>query len=268
MNVVLVIPAFNEAPNIGPVIEEIRSVEPGLEILVVDDGSQDNTGSVAEDAGAKVLKLPFNLGYGAALQTGISYAVETGYDACILMDADGQHDPRWLAQLIQPVAAGEADLALGSRFLGDVRYRLPLARRTGIRLFSGLASLMIRQRITDPTSGFQAISRDLMKFFAGDNYPPDFPDADTIIRAHFAGYRIKEVPVSVRRRLSGESMHGTLSVIYYVYKMTLSMFIALLQRRSLEKGGRHDADNQSDFGAREPAGVVDDRKASASKASG
>src|SRR5687768_2255458 len=155
MKCLLVIPAFNEAGNITFVIQEIHSLYPSIELLVVSDGSADATARLAEQAGAKVLRLPFNLGYGAAVQTGLLYAVEAGYDACVLIDGDGQHDPRYISDLIAPVAAGQADLALGSRFLGKADYSIPLGRKFGIYLFRKLASFFTHQQITDPTSGFQ-----------------------------------------------------------------------------------------------------------------
>src|SRR5215471_5613808 len=114
MKSLLIIPAYNEAENIGQVISEIHSLYPSMSLVVIDDGSSDNTARLAEQAGARVLRLTFNLGYGAAVQTGMIYAVEEGYDICVLVDGDGQHDPRYISDLIAPVAKGEANLALGS----------------------------------------------------------------------------------------------------------------------------------------------------------
>jgi glycosyltransferase involved in cell wall biosynthesis len=265
MKSLLVIPAFNEAENITLVSEEIRSLHPAMEMLVVSDGSADQTAELAEAGGAKVVRLPFNLGYGAAVQTGLLYAVAGGYDICVLIDGDGQHDPKYIADLIAPVLAGQADLALGSRFLGRADYAIPLGRRLGIYLFRKLASLFTRQQITDPTSGFQAISRRLMKFFINDNYPQDFPDTDTLIRLYFAGFRIIEVPVTIRPRLRGESMHGGAKTLYYVYKMFFSIFIALTQRRMLIKEESHATGNQTHDVAQQPAGDADDHSVRAAK---
>lgn len=238
MDTLIVIPVFNEAQNITSVLSEVRALYPDIDIVVVDDGSTDGTAATARRCGAKVLSLPFNLGYGAAVQAGLTYAVEKDYRACVLMDGDGQHDPRFISDLLAPVSSGQSDMALGSRFLGSADYKLPVRRKVGIYLFSRLTSLVTRQEITDPTSGFQVIGRDLMAYFADDNYPADYPDADTIIRLYFAGFRIKEVPVTIRPRLSGKSMHTGASAFYYVYKMLLSIFIALTERRVVRKGGR------------------------------
>jgi glycosyltransferase involved in cell wall biosynthesis len=259
MKCVLIIPAYNEAENITSVISEIRRLHPSVDIAVVDDGSSDGTSALAERAGVKVLRLPFNLGYGAAAQTGLLYGVEAGYDLCVLIDGDGQHDPQYIADLIAPVESGQADIALGSRFLGKADYSIPLTRRLGILLFRKLASLITRQQITDPTSGFQAINRRLMKFFVNDNYPHDFPDADTLIRLYFAGFKIKEVPVTIRPRLRGQSMHGGAKTLYYIYKMLFSILIALTQRRILRKGEGDASDAESHGGGRQPSGDAKDR---------
>jgi glycosyltransferase involved in cell wall biosynthesis len=243
MKCLLIVPAHNEAENITSVIDEVRSLHPELDLLIIDDGSSDLTYRLAEGRGAKVLRLPFNLGYGAAVQTGFLYAVENGYDACVLTDGDGQHDPQYISALIAPIFNNQCDLVLGSRFLGKADYPVPVARRLGMLLFSNLASLFTRQQITDPTSGFQAISRRLMEFFIDDNYPYDFPDADTLIRLCFAGFKIQEVPVTIRPRLRGESMHSGALPLYYIYKMLFSTFIALTQRKILAKGGTHAVNN-------------------------
>ncbi|MFO1463222.1 MAG: glycosyltransferase family 2 protein [bacterium] len=243
MKCLVVIPAFNEAENIVSVIEGIRRQDPSLGILVVDDGSGDETAQRAAAAGAEVLSLPYNLGYGGAVQTGMLFAYEKGYDLCVLIDGDGQHDPKYIPDLMGPVAEGRADLSLGSRFLGRADYSIPWARRVGMFLFSKITSWITGQHITDPTSGFQAISRSLIKFFLNDNYPVDFPDADTLIRLYFAGFRILEIPVVIRPRERGVSMHGGSKALYYVYKMFFSIFIALTQRSALRKEGMHALDH-------------------------
>ncbi len=250
-NTLVIMPAHNEAANIGRVLSEVLTSVPGLDVLVVDDFSTDETAAVAALAGARLLRLPCNLGYGGAVQTGFRYAVRNGYKFGVLMDADGQHDASSIPQLLRVVQAGQADLALGSRFLGRMEYRTTFVKRIGMLVFRELVSRIIGQRITDPTSGFQALNRDVMAFFAADNYPIDFPDADTILLLHFAGFRLREVPVVMRERLSGVSMHSSWKPFYYVFKMFLSIFIVLLRvgthsnatrpvRRSLdEQSGPH-----------------------------
>ena len=243
--ILVVIPAYNEEESLPGVLNEVRGLGLDLDILVVDDGSRDRTSEIARAAGVRVARLPFNQGYGAAVQTGMMAAYEDGYAICVLLDADGQHDLRFIPQLVAALADGKADLALGSRFLGTADYSIPLARRAGMSVFSRITSKITGQKITDPTSGFQAIGRGCLKFFITDNYPADFPDADTLIRLHFAGFRIQEIPVVIRPRLKGVSMHSGLKTLYYIYKMFFSIFIALLQKDSLKKEGSHALEHQN-----------------------
>ena len=266
MRTLIIIPAYNEAENISAVIGEVRSLYPSIDLLVVDDGSSDVTAALAERAGAKVLRLPYNLGYGAAVQTGMMYAVASGYEACVLIDGDGQMDPHSISALIDQVENHRVDLALGSRFLGAANYTIPSGRRLGIALFSKLVSFFTRQQITDPTSGFQALDRRLMQFLARDNYPADYPDADMIIILSYAGFTIREVPVTIRPRLRGKSMHSPVSSLYYVYKMLLSIFIALTQRRMYADGGNHATSDQDADHHSQPAGADDDCEPRASQA--
>src|SRR5574341_1795212 len=156
MRPLVVVPAFNEAGAIGKVIEGIRATDPRLPILVVDDGSADDTAAVARHAGAHVVRLPFNLGYGSALQTGYKYALREGYDCVVQLDGDGQHEPADIPRLLAPLARDAADVALGSRFLGEAGYRPGVARRAGMGLFRGLAFLLTGARFSDVTSGYQA----------------------------------------------------------------------------------------------------------------
>jgi hypothetical protein len=225
----VIIPAHNEANNIGQVLADVRATGLELDVLVVDDCSSDETASAAAQAGARVLILPCNLGYGGAVQTGFRYAVRYGYEFGVLMDADGQHEASCIPDLLRVVQENQADVALGSRFLGRMEYRTTFIKRLGMAVFRQIVSRVTGKPITDPTSGFQALNRDVMAFFAADNYPVDFPDADTILLLHFAGFRLVEVPVIMRERLSGVSMHSSWKPIYYVFKMFLSIFIVLLR---------------------------------------
>ena len=139
-------PAFNEEGNVGRVIDELRAFDPGLDIVVISDGSIDRTAAVAAEHGAHVIRLPFNLGIGGAVQTGFRYAWEEGYDLVVRVDGDGQHDPAQLAQVLEPVLADEADIVVGSRFAGDSAYRSSAPRRVGIRVLAWVVSAIARQR--------------------------------------------------------------------------------------------------------------------------
>lgn len=229
----ILIPAFNEEKNIQPVIKIIKENYPQTEILVVDDGSKDRTSLLARESGAHVINLPFNLGYGVALQTGYKYALEKGYKYLVQLDGDGQHDPVFIKDLLQVVQTKEADLALGSRFKADGdggSYSPGFFKKTGIKLFAFITSLLIKQRVTDPTSGYQAMNRDVLKFCVSDFYPFDFPDADVLLMLHRAGFRIKEVPVIMHPGEKERSMHQGLVPLYYVFKMFLSIFVELLRK--------------------------------------
>jgi glycosyltransferase involved in cell wall biosynthesis len=233
---VIIIPAYNEAGGIAKLIADIKVKAPGMDIAVVDDGSADGTAAQAAGAGAAVIRHPFNLGYGAGLQTGFKYALSNGYSYAVQIDADGQHEPSYIPKLLSPVKAGMADVAVGSRFMGLGEYKNTWARGLGMGLFGGIASFIIGRNVTDPTSGFQALNREVIRFYASDSYPTDFPDADVLIMLHRAGLKSIEVPVEMYQRLEGVSMHSGLKPLYYVFKMFLSIFVTLLRKNTFRKG--------------------------------
>ncbi len=226
----IVIPAFNEEEKIQDVVQEIRREVPEAVVLVVNDGSRDQTETRARAAGARVLTHPFNMGYGVTLQTGYKYALKYGFNYVLQMDGDGQHDPRYLPLLLQEVREERADVVIGSRFLGEGEYRAGWMRATGIRLFRFLASRLCGQKITDPTSGYQALNRRAVKFCTEDSFPGDYPDADVLVMMHRAGLHIREVPVRMHPNARGRSMHSGLKPIYYIYKMCLSIALNLIRR--------------------------------------
>jgi glycosyltransferase involved in cell wall biosynthesis len=235
----VIIPAHNEEAKIGDVIRGILQQVPHADVLVVDDGSTDQTREVSLRAGGSVVSHPFNLGYGAALQTGYKYALSNGYEMVIQMDGDGQHDPSFIPDLLAVIQKGEADIAIGSRFLGVKNrdsglghppYRAPFLRRLGMRFFGTIASLLIHQKITDPTSGFQAMNRNVLKWVSSDKFPFDYPDADVIIMLHRAGFRIREVPVLMFENTGRKSMHSGWKPFYYVFKMCLSILVTLMRK--------------------------------------
>lgn len=225
----IVIPAHNEEENISSVLEEISKLGLGFDVLVVDDASSDKTPKILEDLGQRTVRLITNLGYGGAVQTGFKYAWRHGYEYVVQMDGDGQHDPSYIPALLAPVRSGACDVALGSRFLGQVTYEIPTARRLGIALFRKIVSYFMDRPITDPTSGFQALNRRAFRFLSGDVYPTDYPDSDVLLSLHFAGFKIQEVPVRMRPRTRGQSIHRGWKTIYYVLKMFLSIFMVLVR---------------------------------------
>ncbi|MDP2982138.1 MAG: glycosyltransferase family 2 protein [Candidatus Latescibacter sp.] len=230
--VLVVIPAYNEAGRIGKVVHSVQHALPSVNVLVVNDCSTDFTEQEAREAGATVLSHPVNLGYGASLETGYLYASLHDFDIVCQMDGDGQHLAEEIPSVLSLVMDGKTDIALGSRYIsGKSSYRTPLVRRMGQRFFARIFSLITKQKVTDPTSGFQCLNRKVFEWYAEGHFPRDFPDIDVLIAAHFAGFRLMEAPVSMKEREGGTSIHSGLRPFYYFFKMILSVFIVLLNRR-------------------------------------
>jgi hypothetical protein len=225
----VVVPAHNEEESLGGTLDEIRARAPGVDLLVVDDGSRDGTSRVARERRVPVVRHPVNLGVGGALQTGMRYAVEHDYDVGVQLDADGQHDPAFLEPLLEPVVAGRCDVSIGSRYVSRTEYRAPLARRLGMMLFAWVVRLALKQRIADTTSGFRAYNRAVMEVCQHD-FPKDFPDAPLLIALARRGFRLLEVPVRMRERHAGESFYTLGKSLYYPYKNLLASLMAWLQR--------------------------------------
>ncbi len=230
---IIIIPAYNEEAGIARVVSDIRTVNPDIEVLVINDGSFDRTAEAAAAAGAIVLSHNFNMGYGVTIQTGYKFAYEKGYRYIVQIDGDGQHDPSFISQLLAPVRNGDVDFAIGSRFLWFDSYRPSFSRRLGILFFRKLVTVIIGREITDPTSGYQAFNREVMKFFSTDIFPYDYPDADMLITLNLAGFRIREVPVRMFANPTGKTMHSGAKPLYYMIKMILSILVTLLRNRQL-----------------------------------
>ena len=228
---IAVVPAFNEERSIGSVIGEIRAADPELDVVVIDDGSIDSTAAVAAARGAHVLKLPFNVGIGGAVQTGYQYARDNGFDLAVQVDGDGQHDPSEIARLLEPILDGRADMVVGTRFAAGGGYRGTRIRRIGIHLFAAIVSLIVRQRVTDTTSGFRAVNRKAIRLFAAD-YPHDYPEVEATVLLSRHRLTMVEVPVMMRIRETGSSSITALRSVYYMTKVLLALFIGLFRRYS------------------------------------
>lgn len=225
-----IIPAYNEEAALPGVLEAFAARAPGVDVLVVDDGSTDRTAQVAAAGGARVVSLPFNLGIGGAVQTGYLYARERGYDVAVQVDGDGQHDPGEIRVLLPGLGDGRADLVAGSRFLADSPpYRSSLPRRAGILYFSWLLSPILGRRVTDPSSGFRAAGRRAIALFA-ERYPSDYPEVDSLVLLWKHGLRSAEVPVGMAQRQGGHSSISWPRAVYYMIKVTLSIAVHLLRR--------------------------------------
>ncbi len=225
----ITLPALNEAENLPEVLAGLRERWPGAALLVVDDASTDATSAVAREHGAAVATLPFRLGYGGAVQTGIKYGLRCGFAVVVTFDADGQHDPADVGPLVEAVREG-ADLAIGSRALATGSYRGSLARRLGRAVFAGLARVLTGLRLTDPTSGLKALGPRGQALFAASRFPDRYPDADALVLARRARLTIAERPARMRRSRNRHSMHGGVGALAYGFNMLFSLFVAATGR--------------------------------------
>jgi glycosyltransferase involved in cell wall biosynthesis len=226
-----IVPAHNEAGAIASTVGEIRRCAPDFDVLVIDDGSTDMTASLAEAAGAKVVRLPFNLGIGGAVQTGYLYAQEHDYDVAVQIDGDGQHDPSYVYDLLRRLREDPSlNMVTGSRFLEEESegHRSSATRRVGITIFARLVSMITRRRVTDPTSGLRMTNRAGIELFARD-YPHDYPEVEAVLLMHAHRLQSCEVPVLMRPRTSGVSAISSTQPIYYMVKVLLAVFIGLFR---------------------------------------
>lgn len=231
MRALAIIPALNEERNLPRVLASLRRDAPGWDVCVIDDGSADRTAMLAHEQGAVVLRLAQTLGIGGAVQTGYLWAREHGYDVAAQIDGDGQHDPQFLAAALAPIAAGKADLVVGSRYLGSEGFRSTAVRRAGIRYLCWFLRLRCGARVTDPTSGFRLAGRRAIALFAS-NYPSDYPEPEAIALATRSGLTLCEVPVVMREREHGRSSIGAGDTLYYLLKVSLALLLLPSARRA------------------------------------
>ncbi|WP_329178572.1 glycosyltransferase family 2 protein [Streptomyces sp. NBC_01477] len=227
--VLVIVPAWNEAEGLGAVLAELRAAVPGADVLVVDDGSTDRTAQTARACGARVARLPYNLGVGGAMRTGYRYALDQGYDAAVQVDADGQHDPGYVPALL--AALETADLVVGARFAGVGDYRVRGPRRWSMRLLSRVLSGMADTRLTDSTSGFRACNRDMIAFFARW-YPAEYlgDTVESMVGALRRGYRVRQVPVAMRPRATGAPSQSSARALVYLARTALVLLLAVTRR--------------------------------------
>ncbi|MFC1496859.1 glycosyltransferase family 2 protein [Verrucomicrobiota bacterium] len=241
--ILVLMPCLNEAESVKNVIQSVKKHLPSADIIVVDDGSSDATGSVAQSAGAKILRHVSAHGVGAALETGYLYALRNNYDVVLQLDGDGQHPADKLPDLLEHLLNDSADIVIGSRYLDKAdRSETAIIRKVGHKLFSGLIFLVTGLKFTDPTSGFRGLSKRALTFFAGGVFPCDYPDSDVILMAYFSGLRIREVSVIMYPRSKGASQHsGVIRPIYYGMKMMLAMLMVLLNLNLWKRWRREHA---------------------------
>jgi hypothetical protein len=231
MKKIAIVPAYNEEGAIGGVVEEILAFDPAFDVLVIDDGSYDGTAAAAAAHGAKVVQLPYNLGIGGSVQTGFRYAYDHEYDLAARVDGDGQHDPSELPKILRPLIDDEADIVVGSRFTGDGAFRSSFSRRIGIRIFAWTVSAVVRQKVTDTTSGFRAVNRQGIRLFAAD-YPHDYPEVEATVMVVKHRLRLTEVPVTMRERAGGVSSINAWRSIYYMAKVLLGILVSIFRKHA------------------------------------
>ncbi|MDQ3935915.1 MAG: glycosyltransferase family 2 protein [Actinomycetota bacterium] len=232
-----VVPAYNEVGTVGRVVRNLRENAPEFDVLVIDDGSTDATSREATDAGARVVRHPYNLGIGGAVQSGFMFALDNGYDYMVQVDGDGQHDPCEIDKLVRTMEERpELDVVCGSRFLEDLQYRGPVSRRAGIHIFAFILSRFVDQKITDPTSGFRLYNRRAISLFARD-YPHDYPEVEAVLVLHHHKLRMCEVAVRMFQRGGGKSSIRSGKSVYYMIKVLLAIFIGLVRRRPVVEPG-------------------------------
>ena len=228
--ILAIVPALNEQDNIGSVVRSLRTTAPWLDVLVIDDGSTDQTAEVARAQGAKVISLPVNLGIGGAVQTGFLYAVKHHYDVALQVDGDGQHKASEIKKLVDPVLKGEADVTIGSRFLAKTSYKSAWPRRLGIYFLSKTIQSVVRKNYTDPTSGFRAYNQKALRVVA-THYSTDYPEPDSIVTLVKNRLRVIEISVEMDARLSGNSSITPFKSGYYMFKVSLAIILNSMMSR-------------------------------------
>lgn len=228
MKILTIIPAYNEEKTITSVISNVRRYIPESDILVVNDGSSDNTPLYAAAANAMIINLPFNLGIGGAMQTGYMFARDNNYDIAVQVDGDGQHNPSDIQKLVKPVIDNLTDMVIGSRYISRTSYKSTYLRRIGMVFFSALVAFLTGNRVRDTTSGFRVVNRDIINYFA-KNYPIDYPEVDVLVKLHKKGFRIMEIPVEMNRRQCGRSSITPFRSVYYMIKVSISLLIGAIR---------------------------------------
>lgn len=232
MKILIIIPAYNESENIERVIEHLIEVNPEVDYVVINDCSKDNTKAVCQEHGFNVVNLPVNLGIGGGVQTGYLYAYQNNYDIAIQMDGDGQHNPTYISKIVEPIVNGEADIVIGSRFVTKEGFQSTGLRRFGIQLLSTVIRVCSGVVVKDVTSGFRAVNREYIAFYA-ENYAQDYPEPEAIVAAAIQGARIKEVPVIMEERQGGTSSITAFKSVYYMLKVSMAIVLQrmIVQRR-------------------------------------
>ena len=229
MKILVIVPSYNEERSIGNVIKNLRDNFPQGDIIVVNDGSSDDTSQIVKDLGIVVIDLPYNLGIGGAMQTGFIYALENSYDVAIQFDGDGQHVAEEISKILKPHMQNGTDLVVGSRFLSETGFTSSVQRKIGSKILSFIVSSLVGKRVTDTTSGFRVYGKRAIERFSSI-YPEDYPEVEALVIAHKMGLRIEEVPSRIMPRMFGKSSITTYEAVYYMVKVVLAIFVDLLKK--------------------------------------
>ena len=233
--ILVLIPCYNEEENIVNTVERLKSTCPDVDFLVINDCSTDGSAALLKSRNYPFLDLPVILGIGGGVQCGYLYAARYGYDVTVQMDGDGQHDPAYLKEIVQPVLAGQCDMCIGSRFIKKEGFQTSFMRRVGIRFLSGMIRLLCGRKVLDVTSGFRATNAEMTAFFAR-HYDTDYPEPEAILASSLAGYRVGEAPVVMHERLGGVSSISAVKSVYYMVKVSLSLVIDRLAIKRSRRG--------------------------------
>ena len=241
MKILLIIPAYNEEENILNVYNTIKEYneknEQKLYYIIINYGSKDNTLNILEGNNINHINLVHNLGIGGAVQTGYKYAYENNYDIAIQFDGDGQHDINYVSNICEPLLEGQANMCIGTRYLDKTtsEFKSTFMRRLGKNIISFFIKLLCHKKITDPTSGFRAVDKDIIKVFA-KNYPTEYPEPESTVEVLVNGYKVVEVPVSMNERIGGTSSINIWKSVDYMVKVNLAEIIDSINFK--KKGGK------------------------------
>lgn len=236
MNVIIIIPAYNEELNIENVVDNIIDNYSEYDYIIINDCSTDNTLEICQKRGYNYINLPTNLGIGGAIQTGYKYAAQNGYDFAVQIDGDGQHNPKYIEDVIQKQILQNADMATGSRFIENKGFQSSLSRQVGIIWLNKLIKSLCGATVTDATSGFRSTNKSLTHFFSM-NYAHDYPEPEAIVMANLNGYKTIEVPMEMEERDGGVSSISGLQPLYYMVKVSLAL---IFSRLSWKEGKKYD----------------------------
>ena len=229
MKAIVIVPAYNEQENIRNTLKDLRENGAGTDILVMNDCSTDRTEEILKEEGVNYLSFPVNLGIGGGVQAGYQYARDNGYEIAIQFDGDGQHEAKYLKDLMAPLISGEADIAIGSRFVEHEGFQSSGARRLGIGILSRLIRLLCGVKVLDVTSGMRAVNRRFIEEYA-EHYAQDYPEPEALLYAGLRKARIREVPVQMKERAGGKSSISAVKSVYYMIKVSLALIIGRITR--------------------------------------